>query len=48
MKSSGTRCAKVKKKNLYADLLSGREAAVDKGRGNGSGRLVSHHPEPTW
>ena len=28
-------------------LLSGREVAVDKGTGNGPGRLVSHHPEPT-
>lgn len=36
-----------KEGNLYADLLSGREVAVDKGTGNGPGRLVSHHPEPT-
>ena len=36
-----------KKRTMYADLLSGREVAVDKGTGNGSGRLVSHHPEPT-
>ena len=38
---------KRKEGNLYADLLSGREVAVDKGTGNGPGRLVSHHPEPT-
>ena len=38
---------KRKVNEIFGHTLRGREVAVDKGTGNGSGRLVSHHPEPT-
>ena len=38
---------KRKVNEIFGHTLHESEVAVDKGTGNGSGRLVSHHPEPT-